>query len=135
MKKLLIPVLSILFFSCSSKLSPDHKWENKKWVLMEILDSPVQLSGTEKDAHIIFNKKEQRFTGSGGCNRINGSYSMDTKGNLSFGQTLSTKMSCPDMAFEDKFLAQLAGVTSYELKEGKLVMKKGKKKIFVFMKQ
>ncbi len=132
MKKLLAVSLFTLFFSCSSKLSPDAKWKDKKWVLKELAGAPVQLSGTDKDAHIIFNKGEQRFSGSGGCNRINGSYTMDTRSNLSFGQTLSTKMACPDMAFEDKFLTVLATVNGYETKDGELRMKKGKEIVLIF---
>ncbi len=132
MKKLFAVSLLALFFGCSPKLSPDTNWAAKKWVLKVMSGLPVQTSGTDKDAHIIFNKTEQRFSGSGGCNRINGSYTMDAKGNLSFGQTLSTKMACPDIAFEDKFLAVLATVDGYEIKEGELRMNKGKEIVLIF---
>lgn len=59
--------------------------------------------------------KEGKVFGNAGCNRMNGRITMG-KGTLSFGPLASTKMACPAMSFESKFLEALSGNTlNYEL--------------------
>lgn len=123
-----IPLFALLLFaySCSHKLSPDHNWGDRKWVLFEIKGNPVQLSGTDKDAHLVFFAADKRYGGSGGCNRINGIYEINNKNKLSFGETASTRMLCSDQAFENSFIAALSTVNSYEITNGIMTLKNGK---------
>jgi hypothetical protein len=45
----------VILFSCSPKLSPDNNWAEGLWILTELKEVPVQISGnTHKDAHIEF---------------------------------------------------------------------------------
>src|SRR5215813_2645597 len=105
MKNLLIGLVIFTGFSCSHKLSPDYSWQNKKWILIEIKQMPVQLSGSGRDAFIQFSPDEKRFTGNGGCNSINGLYEINAKKNeIGFSNIISTKMSCADISFENTFL-------------------------------
>jgi heat shock protein HslJ len=41
---------------------------------------PVQQSGGRRDAHITFDVAAKRFSGNGGCNQVNGNYSVDKQG-------------------------------------------------------
>jgi hypothetical protein len=59
MKNLLIGLIIISGFNCSPKLSPDYNWQNKKWVLVELKEVPVQLSGSRRDAFITFSPDEK----------------------------------------------------------------------------
>jgi heat shock protein HslJ len=125
-------VLYFVAASCTTPRSPDHSWKNKRWVLIEMNGSPVQQSGTENEAHLIFNADEKRYSGSGGCNRIGGDYTFSGKSNLKFSQSISTKMMCPDIEREDKFLSILSGIDSYELKGDELILKTGEKILLKF---
>jgi heat shock protein HslJ len=118
--------------SCSPKLSPDYNWGNQRWILTELRTVPVQLSGGRKDAFIEFSPAEKRFTGNGGCNRINGDYDLGKKDKISLGQVVSTKMSCEDISFENTFLNTLADVNKYEIQGNALLLKHGRDVILKF---
>jgi heat shock protein HslJ len=126
MKRIIFPTLTLLVvISCSPKLSPDHDWNARQWVLTEIKGVPVQLSGTGRDAHLEFNTAEKKYSGSAGCNRIAGSYSLEKKNAISFSDPVTTRMSCPDLAFEDLFLATLKTVNRQSEEGNQLILKKG----------
>jgi heat shock protein HslJ len=133
MKKLVFILLIavIATTSCSPKLSPDYNWGNQRWVLTELKTVPVQRSGTRKDAFIEFSPAEKRFTGNGGCNRINGNYEL-TKEKISLGEVISTKMSCEDISFETTFLNTLADVNKYEVQGNALLLKHNRDVILKF---
>lgn len=134
MKKILFIALAavITSVSCSPKLSPDAGWGNQRWVLTELKGVPVQLSGSRKDAFIEFSPADKRFSGNGGCNRINGSYTVEKKDHISLGEVVSTKMSCNDISFENAFLSTLSDVNRFETDGGVLLMKKNKEVILRF---
>ncbi len=119
------------FASCSPALAPDAAWDGKKWVLYEINGTPVQLSGTNKDAHIVFASSDKKINGSGGCNRINGPYEIG-KTKLVFGEIAGTKMLCNDQAFENNFLTVLKTVNKYSVEDGVLLLKKNKNTVLRF---
>lgn len=121
----LIIMLSVVS-ACSAAKTPDHNWKDKKWVLQELKGVPVQISGTNSDAHIVFSATDSRFSGSGGCNRIMGGYTISKKGAISFTNPAASMMACPNLAFEQSFLSTLATVDHYALEEQVLVFKKGK---------
>ncbi len=125
-----LSVFSVLMFSilvsCSPKVAPDHNWDMKRWTLYELKTVPVQLSGTEKDANLLFVPSQKQVSGTGGCNRISGSYEISKKGKIRFLNVVSTKMMCNDQAFEDRFLEVLNEVDGYTIENTSLLLKKGK---------
>ena len=125
MKYLFILFIAITAFKCSPKLSPDAGWGHQQWVLVEMKGVPVQQSGGRKDAHITFDVATKKFSGNGGCNQINGNYSVDKK-EIRFTEVLSTKMSCNDIEFENTFLSALNSIDRYELSGTDLLLKKNK---------
>ena len=116
--------------SCSPKLSPDAGWTRQRWVVTEMKGIPVQLSGGRRDAFINFNTSEKRFTGNGGCNQINGIYTIDKK-EIHFSEVISTKMSCEDIAFENTFLDLLQKVDRFEQQNDQLLLKRKKETLLV----
>jgi heat shock protein HslJ len=133
MKIAIVTVAIILcFVSCSPKLSPDSGWGNQRWVLIDMKGVPVQQSGTRRDAFLEFMPTEKKFTGNGGCNRINGSYSLEKKNTLRFGEVLSTKMSCEDINFENALVSTLAEVNRYESTGSTLLLKDDNKVLLIF---
>ncbi|HEY5771955.1 MAG TPA: META domain-containing protein [Chitinophagaceae bacterium] len=130
MKYLFILIIAVSAFKCSPKLSPDAGWGHQQWVLVEMKGVPVQQSGGRKDAHITFDVATKKFSGNGGCNQVNGNYSLD-KNEIRFTEVLSTKMSCSDIEFENTFLSILGSIDKYEIKGNDLLLKKKKEAMLV----
>ena len=130
MKYLFILVISVAGLGCTPKLSPDNGWGLGRWVVIEMKKVPVQQSGGRRDAYIDFEVGQKLFRGNGGCNQINGNYTIDKK-NIHFRDIVSTKMSCEDIDFENTFLYLLGRVDRYEVIENKLVLKKKKETLLV----
>ena len=127
MKSILFTLLAITLagIGCSPRLSPDSDWGNERWVLTELKEVPVQLSGTRRDAFFEFSPRDKRFSGNAGCNRVSGNYELKGKNKISFGEVTTTKMSCEDIAFETTFLATLNKVDRFERRENTLLFKDG----------
>ncbi len=134
MRYVIILLIAIVAFNCSPKLSPDAGWGNQRWVVAEMKGVPVQQSGGRKDAFIRFEVPEKRFVGNGGCNQINGNYTLD-KNELMFSEVISTKMSCNDIEFENTFLKILATVNRYEIRGTDLVLKNKREVVLVLRSQ
>lgn len=131
MKNILFAFILLIFASCSTKSYPDKKWDGKQWTLVEIMQVPVQTSGSEQDAHFIFDSRQKTITGTGGCNRIFGSYEIGKKNILELGEIGSTRMACQDSPFENKFLEVLKSVRYYQVSAGELLLKNGKKDVIL----
>jgi len=130
MKYLLILFIAIVTFECSPKLSPDAGWGRQNWVVVEMKGVPVQQSGGRRDAHIVFEVVEKRFTGNGGCNQINGNYTLD-KNEIKFTDVIATKMACNDIEFENTFLSTLSSIDRYEVNGNDLLLKKKRETLLV----
>lgn len=130
MKYLFILFIAMVAAKCTPKLSPDAGWARQNWVVVEMRGVPVQQSGGRRDAHIIFEVAEKRFTGNGGCNQINGNYTLD-KNDIKFTDVIATKMACNDIEFENAFLSTLSSVDRYEVNGNDLLLKKRKETLLV----
>ena len=130
MKYLFLFTLAFVAFNCTPRLSPDAGWSNQRWVLTEMKGVPVQQSGGRKDAFIRFDVNEKRFTGNGGCNQLNGNYTID-KNEIRFTEVIATKMSCSDIEFENTFLSVLNSVDRYEVNGNDLRLKRKRETVLV----
>ena len=130
MKYFFVLLAAVTCMNCSPRLSSDSRWGRDRWVLTELRKVPVQLSGGRRDAYINFEPREKRFSGNGGCNQISGNYTLDKK-SIHFGEIISTKMSCADMAFENSFLSTLNRVDRYEVKGNDLLLKRKREVLLV----
>lgn len=118
MKKLVIKLMAVcagaLLVSCSNgknKLSVSAL--DGEWTITEVGGQPVSMS---KMPFIGFDVAQRRVYGNSGCNRMMGSFEVDSlkPGELKFAQLGSTRMMCPDMKVEQSVLAALNEVTSYQ---------------------
>lgn len=130
MKYLFILFTAVMGLDCSPKLSPDAGWGRGRWVLVEMKGVPVQQSGGRRDAFINFEVDQKRFRGNGGCNQVNGNYSVD-KNTIQFNEVISTKMSCDDIEFENTFLSALGSINRYEVKGNDLLLKRKREVLLV----
>jgi heat shock protein HslJ len=109
-----------LFLACASiactqhserAASPDVPLEGTYWRLVVLGNEPVAAAEKRREAHFILHLADKRVSGSGGCNRLAGSYKLEGD-RLTFGKIAATMMACPQgMETERNFLAALQKVS------------------------
>jgi len=87
-----------------------------EWTLVELDGEAVEVGEGEFAPSLVLDLEESRVAGSGGVNRLMGSFAL-SEDELRFGQLATTRMAGPEnaMQLERDFLAALERVTSYEL--------------------
>jgi heat shock protein HslJ len=67
--------------------------ENTYWKLTVLENSPIIAPSQQREPHFILHPANRSITGSGGCNRLTGSYEL--RGDrISFARVASTMMAC-----------------------------------------
>ncbi len=91
------------------------------WQLTELRGQKVP--ATQRLPFLEFRDTEGAVSGSGGCNRLRGGYSVDGAGGLKFSQVATTMMACvAGMDVEQRFLRVLEQVSTYSVEDGELVL-------------
>ena len=89
------------------------KLENTYWKLISLGETEVPT--LPREPQIVLNSETQRVAGSGGCNRVTGSYEL-TGNQIRFNQMASTMMACPQgMDTEKAFLNALNQVKTWKI--------------------
>lgn len=89
--------------------------ENTDWTLTALGDVTVSAPSSAQTPHIMLNQANRRVSGSGGCNRITGSYLLN-RNRLRFTQVAATLMACIDgMETEKAFLHALEQVRTWKI--------------------
>ncbi len=98
----------------------DASFENTYWKLMELNGKPVAVADNQREPHFRLDPKEKRLQGSGGCNRIGGSYEVNGE-QLRFSKMFATRMACPSgMETEQEFVKALEATAGFKLSGEKL---------------
>ena len=132
MKRIFTPLLpalaAVALAGCTAiaeHTAGDEPLENTYWKLIDLEGAAVEAVDNQREAHIVLHTEESRVAGSGGCNRLMGSYQLDGDA-LSFGQLATTMMACADgMQTEHQFLGVLEGVSAWEVTGTSLTLKDG----------
>jgi heat shock protein HslJ len=97
-----------------------------EWTLGQLDGAPLDLADEERAPFLVLDLEEAHVTGSGGCNRLVGSFAL-AGDELRFGTLATTRMACSEtvMSRERDFLVALARVTAYELEERSLTLLAG----------
>jgi heat shock protein HslJ len=105
---------------------PSSGVEGTNWRLVELDGTPIAYTG-EKSPSIQLDAATKRFSGSGGCNRIMGGYTLEG-GTLHFSQAAATRMACLEgMETEAAYLQALTVVDTYRVVDGKLELMHGER--------
>jgi putative lipoprotein len=93
------------------------------WKLVRLGSEAVSPpAGQNREAHLVLHTQGRRLAGSGGCNRLMGSYALEG-GKLSFPPAATTRMACPEAGdAEGRFLKALTQVAGYRLSGQQLVL-------------
>jgi heat shock protein HslJ len=82
---------------------------------MRLGGEAVAVADGQREPHFILQPEQKRVAGSGGCNRLMGSYTLDGD-RLALNQMAGTKMACPQgMDVEQAFHAALGKVASWRI--------------------
>jgi copper homeostasis protein (lipoprotein) len=86
------------------------------WKLVMLGGGPLPATADpERVPHLVFAADEDRVSGSGGCNRLSGTFTLEGD-KLAFGPMMATKMACAEGGeIEGYFLIALRGVTAYRI--------------------
>lgn len=100
--------------NCEAEMS-NATLENTYWKLTSLRDRPVTVTDSRQEPHLILHADKKRVAGSGGCNQLIGSYTVD--GNqLALGRLASTRRAClQGMDLEQDFLNALPSVRQWRI--------------------
>ncbi|HJS48688.1 MAG TPA: META domain-containing protein [Gaiellaceae bacterium] len=96
------------------------------WALAELEGVALEIGEHESAPYLVLDRESSRLSGSGGCNRLAGSYELGDDG-LRFGPIASTRMACSEAVMEREaaFLAALAAATGHRLDGSSLELLEG----------
>ena len=99
---------------------PGPALEGTEWKLVELGGAPVAPQDRNQPGfHLVADGHKVQW--SAGCNRMIGSYTLEGS-SLKFGPIASTRMACPSMETETRFLAALNATTRYEVAGSNLTL-------------
>lgn len=86
------------------------------WTLTELSQKPINPDPDAKEAYLVLNGDSKRISGTGGCNRLLGSFENDGR-TLRFKGVASTMMACSGgtMQQEQTLLHALSGCATYSI--------------------
>lgn len=82
--------------------------ENSYWKLTRLGNAPVIVAERQREPHLILRPENGRFGGSGGCNRLLGSYRIDGE-RIELSPAASTMMACPEGMDTERALIETLG--------------------------
>lgn len=98
----------------------------KKWKLIELNGQPVADRINNKEPFIEFNDADKRYTASGGCNGLGGTYSVTDKGRIAFSQGMSTMMACENMTIENQLKEVFGNADNFTVNNNILSLNKAR---------
>ncbi len=98
----------------------------KKWKLIELNGQPVADRINDKEPFIEFNDTDKRYTASGGCNGLGGTYTLTDKGRITFSQGMSTMMACENMNVENQLKEVFGKADNFTINNNVLSLNKAR---------
>jgi heat shock protein HslJ len=139
MKSLKYPTLMLCFLSLAScsifKKSSTSQTDNnmksnvitdRKWKLVELAGKPVADKINGKEPFILLQKSDNRYSASGGCNGLGGTFTLLEHGRIKFSQGMSTMMACEHMEIENGLNKALVTADNYSLSGDNLSLNKAR---------
>jgi heat shock protein HslJ len=97
--------------------------ERTRWDLTALGADATPIAKTQTEAFLLFGESPGRVSGSGGCNRLAGSYELKGE-KLSFGPIAGTRMFCAEgMAVEDTLGTALEKTASFRIEGDRLELR------------
>ena len=103
------------------------------WTLKTMEGADIEKLFTTNIPTIEFDTKAGKAFGNAGCNRYNTTYKLE-EGKITFGPVMATKMACPSLEGEGKFVKLLETPFEASINDGDLTFYKDGKVILTFVK-
>ena len=115
----MIAKLTLAFSTCAAVLAaaaiqPGSPLQNTDWTLTHLQGKPVRLGEGRATPSLRLATNASRFSGSGGCNTFMGTYELRAS-SITFGPAASTRMTCPAMDLETRYVAALGRVKTWRM--------------------
>lgn len=98
----------------------------RKWKLVELAGQPVADKVNGKEPFLLLQKSDNRYSASGGCNGIGGTFTLQDNGRIKFSQGMSTMMACENMEIEHGLNKALITADNYTLSGDNLSLNKAR---------
>jgi len=103
------------------------------WKLQSINGKSVSEDDAMQIPTLEFNFAEMRLSGTTGCNRYNGAFTLN-KNVLDLTPLVTTRMACPKMEMENEFVKTFTGRIDLDMEGNMLTLRKDNKTIMMFAK-
>jgi len=93
---------------------------NTYWRLVRLEGESVQAQDQQREPHLVFAAEGERVSGSGGCNRLLGTFELEGE-RIKLSPMAATRMACPaGMDQEQRFVRSLERVVRYRIRGSQL---------------
>jgi heat shock protein HslJ len=100
--------------TCETRAS-QRPLRNTYWKLVRLGDAPVEVVEQQQEPNLVLAGDQPRVSGSGGCNRLTGGFTLDGS-KLKFTGMASTMMACLEAGEQEtRFLQMLGKVQGYRI--------------------
>lgn len=127
---LLACAIGLGMLSCKS-VQNANKLTDRQWMLETLAGKQVEAKEKPGTPFLLFDGAGMRVSGLAGCNRFFGMYE-EKAGKLTFSQTGSTRLACPEETGEATFFKMLENTDNYLIKDGKLSLRRQEEVLGVF---
>lgn len=97
-----------------------------KWKLVELYGKPVDNKINDKEPFLQFLETDSRYSASGGCNGIGGTFTLPGNNRIKFSKGMTTLMACENMEVESGLLEVLETADNYSLAGNTLTLNKAR---------
>lgn len=116
----MLPVVAAVATACAHLPGADASLTGTQWQLVQLGDNTTLAHEQRREPTLRLDADTGRVSGSAGCNRFMGSYSLN--GNrIDFSQMAATQMACAQgMDTERAYLQALTRVQTWKVQDGQL---------------
>lgn len=116
-------IMTFTSCGCSNKACDTAKIDGE-WKIEEVMG--ISVAGkTEEAAVVNFDTKENKVSGTAGCNRFTGGFKLGEEGknSIKFSPLAATKMMCPDMEIEDKLFQAIDAARTVKVSKSEMSLR------------
>jgi len=99
---------------------------DKRWKLIELSGKEVADSVNGREPFLLLQKADGRYSASGGCNGLGGTFELLPNSKIKFTQGMSTMMACDDMWVETELNQAMVQADNYTVNDSTLSLNKAR---------
>lgn len=99
---------------------------DRRWKLVELAGKPVADKVNGKEPFVLFQKNDNRYSATGGCNGLGGTFALLANGKIQFTQGMSTMMACDQMEIENGLKEVFSTADNYTISGDNLSLNKAR---------